>query len=257
MIDIYQHFRQEEQQLIDTLMDRCNRANEQYSPVLTNFLDPREQYILNVIVGSFEELTVHYYGGLFAERKRAIIAPNYFEPEESDFEIVLLAVDYPEKFVTLQHQHILGTIMSLGIERDQLGDIVLNEAIQFTLTKQLESYVIHELNRIKGATVKLNSIPLSDMIQSKEDWKSFNTTVSALRLDVVLKEMIRKSRTIAKQLIDKKRVKVNHTIIDATDFQLASGDLLSIQGFGRAKVTEIGGTTKKDKVRISYETLFK
>ncbi|WP_332299491.1 RNA-binding protein [Staphylococcus gallinarum] len=256
-MDIYQHFRKEEQQLIDNLMDKCKRANEQYAPILTNFLDPREQYILEVIVASYEELTVHLYGGKHAERKRAIIAPTYFEPEDSDFEIVLMAVDYPEKFVTLQHQHILGTIMSLGIEREQLGDIVIDGEIQFTLTKQLESYMLLELNRIKGATVKLNSIPLSDMIQSKEEWKSFNTTVSALRLDVVLKEMIRKSRTIAKQLIDKKRVKVNHTIIDAADFQLASGDLLSIQGFGRAKVTDIGGTTKKDKVRISYETLFK
>lgn len=238
-------------------MDKCNRANEQFSPVLTHFLDPREQYILEVLAGSFEDLIVHLYGGTFAERKRAIIAPSYFEPEEEDFEIVLMEIKYPEKFVTLQHRHILGTIMSLGIERDQLGDIVLNGQVQFTLTKQLESYIILELNRINGATVKLNSIPAKDMIQSKEDWKSFHTTVSALRLDVVIKEMIRKSRTIAKQLIDKKRVKVNHTVIDAADFQVGSGDLLSIQGFGRAQITEIGGTTKKDKVRISYETLFK
>ena len=40
-----------------------------------------------------------------------------------------------------------------------------------------------------------------------------------LWLDVVIKEMIRKSRTIAKQLIEK-RVKVNHTIVDSADFQL-------------------------------------
>ena len=147
--------------------------------------------------------------------------------------------------------------MSLGIEREQLGDIIVNERIQFVLTKQLESYIILELTRIKGATVKLNTIPLTNMIQSNEQWKYFETTVSGLRLDVVLKEMIRKSRTIAKQLIDKKRVKVNHTIIDASDFQLAQEDLLSIQGYGRAVVVEIGGKTKKDKVRISYKTLFK
>ncbi|MGO2078848.1 MAG: S4 domain-containing protein, partial [Staphylococcus equorum] len=104
---------------------------------------------------------------------------------------------------------------------------------------------------------KLNSIPIKDMIQSKEHWQTYETTVSGLRLDVILKEMIRKSRTIAKQLIDKKRVKVNHTMIDATDFQLDSGDLLSIQGYGRAMITDIGGKTKKDKVRISYKTLFK
>ena len=147
--------------------------------------------------------------------------------------------------------------MSMGIEREQLGDILVNETIQFVLTKQLESYMMLELTRIKGATVKLNSIPFKDMIQSKEEWKSFHATVSALRLDVVLKEMIRKSRSIPKQLIEKKRVKVNHVIVDSVNFQLDVGDLLSIQGFGRARITDIGGKTKKDKVHIQFETLFK
>ena len=114
-----------------------------------------------------------------------------------------------------------------------------------------------ELNRIKGATVKLNSIPIKDMIQSEENWKIHSTTVSAMRLDVVLKDMIHKSRNIAKQLIEKKRVKVNHTIIDTPDFQLEQNDLLSIQGFGRAQITQIGGRTKKDKLHITYQTLFK
>lgn len=256
-IDIYQHFRKEEHELIDQLIDKCYRANEQFAPVLTSFLDPRGQYILNVVVGSFQDLEVTFYGGPFAERQRAIIAPDYFQPEVEDFEIILFEIDYPQKFVTLQHQHVLGTIMSLGIERDQLGDIVVDESIQFTLTKQLESYIMLELNKIKGAAVKLNAISIKDMIQSKENWHSFETTVSGLRLDVVLKEMIRKSRSISKQLIEKKRVKVNHTIIDSADFQLDKGDLLSIQGYGRAMIVDIGGKTKKDKTRISYKTLFK
>lgn len=225
--------------------------------MLTSFLDPRGQYILNVVVGSFQDLEVTFYGGPFAERQRAIIAPDYFQPEVEDFEIILFEIDYPQKFVTLQHQHVLGTIMSLGIERDQLGDIVVDESIQFTLTKQLESYIMLELNKIKGAAVKLNAISIKDMIQSKENWHSFETTVSGLRLDVVLKEMIRKSRSISKQLIEKKRVKVNHTIIDSADFQLDKGDLLSIQGYGRAMIVDIGGKTKKDKTRISYKILFK
>ncbi len=98
--------------------------------------------------------------------------------------------------------------MSLGIQRDQLSDIIVGEDIQFVLTKQLESYIISELTRIKGASVKLNSIPTEDMIQSEENWKVHSTTVSALRLDVVLKEMIHKSRNIAQQLIIKKESKL-------------------------------------------------
>ena len=165
--------------------------------------------------------------------------------------------NYPEKFVSIQHQHVLGTLMSLGIEREQVGDILVGDTIQFVLTKQLESYIMMELTKIKGATVKLDSIPFKDMIQSKENWNIHHSTVSALRLDVVIKEMIRKSRSIAKQLIEKKRVKVNHTLIDSPDFQLQNNDLLSIQGFGRARIVDIGGKTKKEKVHITYQTLFK
>ncbi|MDO0978357.1 RNA-binding protein [Staphylococcus hominis] len=257
MIDIYQHFRNEEQPLIDQLLDKCEQVNQQYAPVLTSFLDPRGQYILEVIVGSFEDMKVSYFGGQSAERKRAIIAPSYFEPTEDDFEEVLIQINYPEKFVSIQHQHVLGTLMSLGIEREQVGDILVGDTIQFVLTKQLESYIMMELTKIKGATVKLDSIPFKDMIQSKENWNIHHSTVSALRLDVVLKEMIRKSRSIAKQLIEKKRVKVNHTLIDSPDFQLQNNDLLSIQGFGRARIIDIGGKTKKEKVHITYQTLFK
>lgn len=224
---------------------------------MTSFLDPRGQYILEVIVGSFEDMKVSYFGGQSAERKRAIIAPSYFEPTEGDFEEVLIQINYPEKFVSIQHQHVLGTLMSLGIEREQVGDILVGDTIQFVLTKQLESYIMMELTKIKGATVKLDSIPFKDMIQSKENWNIHHSTVSALRLDVVLKEMIRKSRSIAKQLIEKKRVKVNHTLIDSPDFQLQNNDLFSIQGFGRARIVDIGGKTKKEKVHITYQTLFK
>lgn len=204
-----------------------------------------------------EDMKVSYFGGQSAERKRAIIAPSYFEPTEGDFEEVLIQINYPEKFVSIQHQHVLGTLMSLGIEREQVGDILVGDTIQFVLTKQLESYIMMELTKIKGATVKLDSIPFKDMIQSKENWNIHHSTVSALRLDVVLKEMIRKSRSIAKQLIEKKRVKVNHTLIDSPDFQLQNNDLLSIQGFGRARIVDIGGKTKKEKVHITYQTLFK
>lgn len=257
-IDIYQHFRQEEQPVITMLLDKVNQAERNYAPVLTHFLDPREQYILEVIVGSYPELTLTFNGGSpSSERKRAMIAPEYFSPQEEDFELVLLEVDYPEKFATIDHRNVLGTLMSLSIERDQLGDIIVGDKIQFILTKNIQSYIMLELKRIKNVPVKLHEVPLEDMIQSKEDWTIHQATVSALRLDVVLKEMIRKSRSIAKQYIEKKRIKVNHTIIERPDFQLEPGDLLSIQGHGRARMTEIGHKTKKDKLRIVYETLFK
>ncbi|UEX89394.1 RNA-binding protein [Staphylococcus ratti] len=256
-MELYQHFRPEERPMIDALTDKVRQAETQYSPVLTYFLDPRGQYILKVIVGSFPDLNCHFYGGPHCERRRAIIAPDYFEPMANDFDLSLIDIAYPEKFVSIKHQHVLGTLMSLGIEREQIGDIIVGERLQFVLTNQIKSYIMMELTQIKGATVKLNTLSIENMIESKEQWQMHNATVSALRLDVVIKEMIRKSRGIAQTLIQRKRVKVNHSIVESVDFQLAEGDVISIQGYGRAKITEIGERTKKDKLRLAYQTLFK
>ena len=256
-MELYQHFRSEERPIIDHLIDKARQADQQYSPVLTSFLDPREQYILKAVMGSFPDLNCSFYGGPQSERKRAIVAPQYFEPTEEDFEISLIRVDYPEKFVTIQHQHLLGTLMSFGIERDQIGDIIVGEQLQFVLTNQIKSYIMMELTHIKKASVKLNALPIENMVESKERWQTYQATASALRLDVIVKEMIRKSRTIAQTLIQRKRVKVNHTLVESADFQLDEGDLISIQGYGRARIIEIGERTKKDKLKITYQTLFK
>lgn len=68
-IDIYQHFRQEEYELIDQLTDKCDQAEQHYAPVLTHFLDSRGQYILEVICGSYEDLNVSFMAGLMLKEK--------------------------------------------------------------------------------------------------------------------------------------------------------------------------------------------
>ena len=72
----------------------------------------------------------------------------------------------------------------------------------------------------------------------------------------MIAEMIRKSRAIAQKHIEAGHVKVNHVIIDKVSFVVESGDTISIKGFGRAQLTEIGDVTKKNKYRITYKTLF-
>lgn len=46
---------------------------------------------------------------------------------------------------------------------------------------------------------------------------------------------------------------MNHTIVDSADFQLQANDLISIQGFGRAHITDLGGKTKKIKRTLPIE----
>ena len=130
------------------------QADANYAPVLTHFLDPRVNIYLKSLRVVIKIYMLHFWWTT-CERKRAIIAPLYFKPQPENFELTLFELQYPKKFVTIQHQHVLGTLMSLGIQRDQLGDIIVGEDIQFVLTKQLESYIISELTRIKEPQLNL------------------------------------------------------------------------------------------------------
>lgn len=55
-----------------------------------------------------------------AERKRALIYPDYLELNEEEFQVEVLEIDYPSKFYTLEHRQILGTFMSLGLTRENV-----------------------------------------------------------------------------------------------------------------------------------------
>ncbi|MFT8339312.1 hypothetical protein [Schleiferilactobacillus harbinensis] len=47
---VYQHFRKEEAPFIDNVSEWMERANMEYRPILTDFLDPRQQFIVEDIV---------------------------------------------------------------------------------------------------------------------------------------------------------------------------------------------------------------
>ena len=60
---IYQHFRNDERPFIDSIFDWIYRVEDYYTPYLTNFLDPRQQYILRSIIGNRENIKLEFYGG--------------------------------------------------------------------------------------------------------------------------------------------------------------------------------------------------
>ena len=66
-------------------------------------------------------VTIDSYG-IFEECDRRIIVFNkeeYIEPPLS-----LVKIECNTKFVTLEHRDYLGSIMSLGIKRNKLGDLI-------------------------------------------------------------------------------------------------------------------------------------
>ncbi|MGK0576411.1 RNA-binding protein [Macrococcus capreoli] len=256
-MNIYQHFRNEELEIVKHLESLVARAESQYAPVLTHFLDPRQQFILTTLVNR-TELNVSFNGGLGErERMRALIYPDYHEASKEDFDLSIIEIKYADKFVTLTHRNILGALMSIGFKRDYLGDIIVGDKVQFVIARHLQAFVFQNLTKLKGSSIRLNEIDLADMLTATEEFQSHQSTVSSLRLDNIVSLMINKSRSIAQKHIEAEHVKVNHVVIDKTSFNVEVNDLISIKGYGRGRIEAIGDRTKKDKIRLTYGTMFK
>lgn len=247
MSDIYQHFRKDEQPFVDQVLGWKNIVLEQYRMKLTDFLDPREQFITQSVIQHSDELGLMFFGGYEeAERKRALIYPDYLAPTIQDFELTCFQVNYAKKFISIEHPNLLGSLIGTGLKRQKFGDLLFSEDnVQFICTSDVADFVRAQLTHVGRASVSLEEISKADLqpVISKTDIKE--DTISSLRLDAVCAAVSRQSRQKAQLLVKNGLVKVNWKVTEDPSFTIGEGDQLSVRGFGRFSLKTIDGKTKK------------
>ena len=256
---VEQHFRKEELSFLKQVEEWVEEVRLQYAPVLTNYLDPRQQFIVEAIVGQYDDVRYYFDGGYIdAERKRCMICPEYYEPTSEDFENALFHIQYPKKFATLGHGKILGSLMSLGFDRSLIGDIISNgEDWQLFCAQNMKEYIRQQLEKIGKVAVRLEEVDYTKLIVPVDHWTAVQTVVSSLRLDTVIASVFNVSRQRSKEMIESGKVKVNWTEENRPDFMLEILDIVSIRGYGRLQIQKIEGRTKKDKIKIELDLLEK
>src|SRR5690625_2877656 len=208
MDSIFQHFRKDEQPFIENVIGWIREVENLYVPKLTDFLNPRERFIVKSLVGS--DLLVSAYGAFAdAERMRMLIYPNYYEPSNDDFRVTVFNINYASKFITLAHQDVLGSMMSLGIDRGKFGDIQIgDEEVQFAVTAELKDYIIANFTSIGKAKISVTPVTESaDLLVSTDTWKESLQVVSSMRLDAVIAAVTNISRQKAAALVRSDKVR--------------------------------------------------
>lgn len=253
-MSIYQHFRESEHEFVDQVLEWKEQVEIRYINVLTDFLDPRERQIVRSIVGETQtDIKVASFGGQDGtERERMIIAPFYTEITENDFEVELLEAKYNEKFLNLGHGDVLGATLALGIERRKIGDIRAHSGkVHILITKDISLYIKANLTEVGRANLAFEFKQLDLLLESKDEWIEDRHSVSSLRLDVIIKEIYRVSRSAAADYIKKKHVKLNFKEEVDPSTQIYEEDLISVRGLGRSKVKSIDGKSRKNRTFIS------
>ena len=154
---------------------------------------------------------------------------------------------------TISHRDILGTLISLGIDREKIGDIVFNnEIIEFALLNEAIDIVLFSLDRIKNVSVKVEVKDTNILQNSSIIDKSYKGTVASMRLDCIIAELIKTARTKAQTLIKQGKVKVNHVEERKINLLIDEDDVISVSGTGRFVIKSKGNLTKKNRTIIEY-----
>lgn len=239
----------EERLFLARLSDAAQLAGKRNSPVYTDFLTPAQQRIARDKTNSVKHLQFCLWGGFEdAERKMGAFYPEGREP--SEWPICTLALktrgEYPS------HPEILGSLTGLGIRREKVGDIITSvEPPLLICEKTVAPFLLENFTKAGRKAFKPE---ISEICQVPEaTYEETTFTVPSLRLDCIAAEGFRIARTKMTEQIKKGQVNLNWKETLSPAAAVAEDDTISVRGFGRLVVSEIGGTSKKDRIFITVK----
>lgn len=234
---------------IDELRDRAGRRG---IVTCTGFLTPAEQYALKRYRQG--ESAVLTGGQPDCERQIAFFLPEWMPPEDFEPSEYIRAVKLQAHFGTPGHRDYLGAALGLGIQREWLGDLRIDgdRAWLFCLPS-VTPLLTDELKRAGHVTVSVSECPLSSVPLPERRVKPLSFTVKSPRLDAVAGSMFGLSRSAAAELIRLGAANLNYTPCDKVDAAVSKGDIISLRGHGKGRVTDIGGRSRKDRLFIEAE----
>lgn len=218
--------------------------------VLTNFLDPGARVDLRELAQS--DFYIQEFGGYDkAEKCRVIISNDWEYKDVENFQFSLIKITYNHKFASITHSQILGTLLGSGLSPASLGDIITDGKgnRQFFISDIMLDFVCREITRIGKVAVRLDRIPLKQILNIEDDVQNVKLVVNSLRIDAILAALTRTSRNIINNQIEKENIKLNWHKINNSNIIVTVNDVLSVRHFGRIEISNIT-TTRKGKYRL-------
>lgn len=260
--------------LLSHVDDLCRRA-EGGVICHTAFLTMREQIEIDRHIGSASRRATVYWGGYAGcERKMLFCLPDYITAsldalstlpvrelgaaelrpwlDETWQESMAVLQVKGSGYKTLDHRAYLGSLLSLGIEREVLGDIVVQGDAQALVVceRRIADYLLSSWRTVGADTVRVSAVTLPEDFCVERQYEDIRDTIASERLDCVLAALTNLSRDKAQSMIRAGLVDVDFLTEQRPDRSVPSGAMLSVRGYGRYEVLGTDGVTKKGRLRL-------
>lgn len=157
-----------------------------------------------------------------------------------------------EKFADrLTHRDFLGGLMSLGIEREVLGDIVIRENVGYLFVREdMLDFIKRSLSEIKRTTVvcdEVTELPEGELYRTEER----RIQLSSERLDAVIAKTFNLSREDAQALFARGLVFASGKEITSPSYTPKAGEKISVRTHGRLIYRGVDGLSRKGKLNVT------
>ena len=256
---------------LDDLLEQASQG----AIASTDFLTPQERasarrYLTRSGAG-FE-----FAGGYgSAERSMLMVFPEWLSAMDEDSRRGVLQEEQSERVVPLMlareaylvahpedirrpvgHRDYLGALIGLGIDRGRIGDICVTDtgAAVFFTRQTAEFLLSAERPLTQVGREKIEVMPF-DVPEGFDGWRRYETISgvgASARIDSALAALTGLSREKIKDAILRGEAEKNYETAEKPDDGVEPGDILSLRGWGKCRLTDIS-STRKDRLRFSAD----
>lgn len=249
----------EDKLLLAKLQDKIKHCKNRNKIVNTEFLNLHQKQLIQSKLNELKIKNYIFHGGFDEAENKALILYS----EKLNEEIVLnsineiinvIKVTLPNELVgKYEHRDYLSSVMRLGLGRERIGDIIVydNEAYIIVLKENVE-YIkdsLKEFTRFKKSQIEI--IDVEEIKAKTPELKPIEIHVSSNRLDSVVSEIARTSRSKAEELIKNERVSINCKYEYKSSKQVNVGDVIIVRGSGKYILSDIQQNPKSKRLIIN------
>ena len=155
----------------------------------------------------------------------------------------------------LCHRDILGALMSLGIKRETLGDILISRDFSVIIClEKIAQYICENLESIRHTSVKctvFDKLPDNILEELSEKSETLTVFTSSLRIDALIAAVFSLSRNDAQKIVASEKVFSNGRLVTSPSVTISENAQISVRGFGRFYLDCPPAETKKGRLRCT------
>jgi len=253
--------KQEDKICLSQVLDKIEFSKTREKIEYTDFLDMYQVSLVENFLRKINIKTYQLYGGYEeAERKVLFVYPEKYDEKmlEKNYDKILkiVRVTLPEEEKgQYSHRNYLGGIVKLGLKREKVGDIIVQEQGADIITLEEFSGILKQelpsLTRFENS--KINVEEIQNLQKREVKVEQVKIIVPSLRLDNFVSDLARTSRSKAVQIMEQERVFVNGQNEKKASKQVKLGDIITIRGKGRFKILRMLGNTRSGRINLEVQ----